>query len=109
MGLEDEFGLFKVKGKQVGLISGKPKRRFRRIITRPIGFFTKPVTKEIRRRTRKRIKSATTRTIDRAERFLGPTTKPIRVEMALELERTQILKRKKGKQRREILQDLGEI
>lgn len=97
----DNIGLFEVRGMRVGLISGKPKRRFRNLI--------RPVTREITRRTNRRIKRATNATIDRAKSVLEPKARTIKVSMALELERTQILKRKKGKARRKALEDLGEI
>ncbi len=51
MGLEEEFGLFKRKGMGMGLITGRPKRKLRRIVTRPIGFLTKPVSRVIRKKT----------------------------------------------------------
>lgn len=56
MGLEEEFGLFERTGKPMGLISGKPKRKLRRLVTRPVGFLLKPIGREIKRRARKKIK-----------------------------------------------------
>ncbi len=100
MGLEEEFGLFKrtngngrlfKNGMGVGIISGRPKRKLRRIITRPVGFLLKPITREAKRRARKRVKGI----------FERP--KRLTTEEILEREQKAILKglkkKKVGKRR----------
>lgn len=80
------------------LISGRPKRRIKKIG----GFLLRPFKGEIKKRTRK------TLAILAKQLFEVPKV-PISVEKALEMERKQFLKGKKGKQRRAALKELGEI
>lgn len=82
MGLEDEFGLFqRKKGTSMGLISGRPKRKLRRIITRPAGFLLKPIAGEVKRRTRKKIKAKA------KDIFGGPRFVKISVREALKADK----------------------
>lgn len=92
MGLEDEFGLFKrtngngrlfKNGTGVGIISGKPRRKLRRIITRPAGFLLKPIAREAKRRARKKVKKKF------KELFEESQTRPISVKEALEMEKQE--------------------
>lgn len=104
MGLEDEFGLFKrtngngrlfKNGTGVGIISGKPRRKLRRIITRPAGF----LLREAKRRARKRVKVT-------VKGLFEPPRKEVSVKEALLAERKEILKGKIGKARRETIKEL---
>lgn len=100
MGLEEEFGLFQRKnGTGTGLISGRPKRKLRRIITRPVGFLLKPITREAKRRARKRVK----RTF---KGLFEPPRKSVSVKEALRAERKEILKGKTGKARKKTIKEL---
>lgn len=94
MGLEDEFGLFKrtngngrlfKRSSGMGIISGKPKRKFRRLFTRPAGFLIKRVAKGLKK---------------------GKRFKMLSVKEALIADRKEILKGKTGKERKTILEDL---
>ena len=100
MGLEEEFGLFKrTNGTGIGLVSGRPKRKLRRIITRPIGFLLKPIAREAKRRASKRFKRT-------AKGLFEAPRKQISVTEALLAERKEILKGKTGKKRKKIIKEL---
>lgn len=108
MGLEEEFGLFKRtngngrlfrNGTGVGIVSGRPKRKLRRIVTRPAGFLLKPIAREAKRRAGKRAKRI-------AKGLFESPRKPISVREALLAERKQILKGKTGKERKETIREL---
>ena len=111
MGLEEEFGLFQRTGKNGrlirdmgdgALISGRPKRKLRKIVTKPGGFLFSPIKSEIKKAIRRRTKRALRRPFRKK-----PTTGQILVA-----KRKAILKRlraeKKGKKEEEEIRKLEE-
>lgn len=86
----EDVALFKRTGPIPGLVSGRPKRKLRTIVTKPIRFFRKRSTKKA---------------IKQARSFLrGP--EKISVKEALALERKQILKGTTRKKRRRLIKEM---
>ncbi len=79
---------FELLDSGIGIVSGKPKRRLRRIITRPIGFLTRP----LKTKAKKRLKRGVTR---RVKALFEKPTESISVREALEMDLKEIKKRKK--------------
>lgn len=111
MGLERELGLFQRTGKngrlitdmrRGQLISGRPKRRLRTIVTRPAGLLLEPISREIKRQIRRGIKTRTRRGIKGVRGFLKPGVPEFEVTRKKKLKSLRQKARKKKEEKREL-------